>query len=122
MIQRTSALARGVAVAAALTLGACSGTAPVSVDFDGRADRSRAIEGGTEFVIQLQSIGPGEYVSPPAISSDAVRFLDVSQAAAAVPAGATQRFRFFAQGRGLAVISFTHTGSNPVIADTITVF
>ncbi len=76
---------------------------------------------GQTFAIVLQTIGPGEYASPPAMSSDAVRFLDVSQAALSVPAGPTQKFRFLAANAGQAVIVFQNTGLSRTVTDTILV-
>lgn len=84
-------------------------------------DAPFTFSGGTAFTIILQTVGPGAYESPPTISSGAVRFLDVSQAAVAVPAGPTQRFRFQAVSPGRAIIAFHHSGSNPVVTDTIIV-
>ncbi len=87
----------------------------------GPAKGSFAVSRGSDFTLVLQTVGPGEYASPPAVSSGSVHFLGVSQAAATVPAGPTQEFRFHAASVGQAVIVFQHTGSNPPIADPILV-
>ena len=60
-------------------------------------------------------------MSPPLVSSGAVRFLDVRLVTPSVPAGPTQQFRFEAVGRGVAVIIFHHTAQNPTIEDTVNV-
>ena len=76
---------------------------------------------GTEFTIRLQTVGAGEFASPPAISSDAVRFLDVRQADFNVPGGPTQDFRFRAVAPGTVTIEFVHTGSSRRVVDTVEV-
>ena len=108
-----------VAVALAAALAACGSGGVRTVTEP--ANASVEVSRGTEFVVVLQTIGPGEYQSPPSISSDAVRFLDVRQADLEVPAGPTQRFRFSAAARGVAVILFQHTGSNANVVDTVLV-
>jgi hypothetical protein len=76
---------------------------------------------GEELSITLQTIGPGEYQSPPAVSSSAVRFLDVAYVSPSVPAGPTQRFRFKAEAPGHAIVTFRHSGSTPMVSDTVEV-
>jgi hypothetical protein len=49
---------------------------------------------GAQVRMKLQSIGPGEYASPPAGSSSVVQFLDVRLVTPHVPAGVTQEFGF----------------------------
>jgi hypothetical protein len=82
---------------------------------------STAMSRGTTFSVVLQTIGPGEYASPPAISSDAVRFIGVSEDGPSVPAGPTQTFRFVAANAGQAVIVFQNTGFSRTVTDTIVV-
>jgi hypothetical protein len=55
------------------------------------------------------------------VSSGVVQFLDVSEVGPFVPAGPTQRFRFYATTRGQAVIVFQHTGNDPQVKDTVDV-
>ena len=98
---------------------ACSAQNPVGVD-DGTSQRLDASV-GAEIIVTLQTIGPGEFASPPVISSNNVRFVDVSQADVAVPAGPTQRFRFKAVAPGRAVITLRHTFQNRVVEDTVDV-
>jgi len=77
---------------------------------------------GQELDITLQTIGPGRYDSLPAISSPAIRFLDMSFVGPAVPAGPTQLFRFKAEARGQAVVSFYQsTVGYPIVIDTVEV-
>ena len=94
---------------------------------NGIPSRTLSLKVGEALELTLQSIGPGEYASPPAISSTSLRFLDVSLVTPAVPAGVTQKFRFRGQAAGRAVIAFEHTGqsSDPgaglTIQDTVQV-
>lgn len=76
---------------------------------------------GDRIEITLQTIGPGEYASPPAISSPAVTFLDVIGCGDPIPAGPTQCFRFRAAQPGLAIVTFTHTERNAPVQDTVDV-
>jgi len=109
-----------VPLLAVLTVVGCRGN-PVAVSIVGSTSQSLTVPTGKQFTVTLQTIGPGEYSSPPAVSSAAVRFLDVAQASFAVPAGPTQRFRFEAASRGKAVIVFQHTGNNRTVEDTVDV-
>lgn len=72
-----------------------------------------------EVQLRLQSIGPGEYVSPPQLSSAAVRFVGASLTGPAVPAGVTQLFSFIGAAPGTAIVTFVHTGTSGTIVDTI---
>ena len=101
----------------ALRLAGCS---QGPLEANGSPSHTISIKAGRELELTLQTIGPGEYVSPPLVSSAAVRFLDVRQGTP-VPAGATQRFRFEAVAPGVAVIVFHHNLQGPTIEDTINV-
>lgn len=74
-----------------------------------------------EVQIRLQSIGAGEYVAPPQLSSAAVRFVGASLTGPSVPAGVTQLFSFAGVAPGTAVVTFVHTGSSATVVDTILV-
>jgi hypothetical protein len=87
----------------------------------GSVNQRLVLPAGRPFSITLQTIGPGAYASPPAVSSSAVRFLDVGQASIRVPAGPTQVFRFKAVKPGWAVIVFRHDASNKMVEDTVVV-
>ena len=102
----------------ALVLTGC-GQDPLEAN--GAPSHTLSITAGRELEVTLQTIGPGEYASPPVVSSTGVRFLGVRVVTPAVPAGPTQRFRFEAVGPGVAVIVFHHTGQSPTIEDTIIV-
>lgn len=97
----------------------CHGDSIVSLD---ATERNRRISAnvGERIDITLQSVGPGEYVSPPASSSSSVLFVDVASCGN-LPAGVTQCFHFRAASPGQAVLTFTHTGSNPTVQDTVDV-
>jgi hypothetical protein len=107
---------RFIAVAGVL-LTACR-ESPLSISATGNSSLSVSL--GNELNITLQNIGPGEFQSPPEVSSPAVRFLDVSDVGFP-PAGPTQRFRFKAVARGQAIISFHHTGNMATVEDTVVV-
>jgi hypothetical protein len=124
MIKRVSfltAIARVIPILTILTVSACGGTNPVSASIKGSNSQSLTVPAGTQFSVTLQTIGPGEYGSPPTVSSEAVHFLDVSLVSPYVPAGPTQRFRFDATTRGKAIIAFQHTGNNRTVEDTVDV-
>jgi hypothetical protein len=106
-----------VAVLAVMTLS-CRPDSVVSIT--DTASRTVTVSVGQTLEITLQTVGPGEYQSPPTISSDIVRFVDVTLVDP-VPAGATQRFRFATTARGTAVISFRHSGMSPAVDDTVVV-
>lgn len=103
---------------AVIGMAACRADA---ITFVGRGNRSFVVAKGADFTIVLQTIGPGEYGSPPTVSSTSVRFIDVSQATVEVPAGPTQQFRFQAVSSGQAVIGFQHSGFDPPVSDTVVV-
>ena len=90
------------------------------LEANGIPSHTFSITAGRELDLTLQTIGPGEYASPPQVSSGVVRFLDVRPVSPPVPAGATQQFRFATAGRGVAVIVF-HTAQGPTIEDTVDV-
>jgi hypothetical protein len=103
---------------ALLTLAACGQDTPTSVN--GVPARVLAARLGQAVDIQLQTIGPGEYRTPPTVSAPTVQFVSVALVAPAVPAGVTQRFRFQAVAPGRAVITFQHTVGTELV-DTIDV-
>jgi hypothetical protein len=105
-------------ISAALLLVACG---PEALSQNGVPGQTLSINVGQTLDLKLQTIGSGEYASPPEISSDAIRFVGVSLLGPAVPAGPIQQFRFQAMARGLAVIAFRHTGQNPMVKDTVEV-
>jgi hypothetical protein len=100
-------------------LAACSADQVLSVN--GITTRTMSVRIGQALDITLQTIGPGQYVSPPSVSSGSLRFLDAAFVGPFVPAGPTQRFRFEAVAPGQTVITFSHTGWNPAVQDTVNV-
>ena len=102
----------------ALALSSCG---EGSLEANGLPSHSISIKAGQTLELTLQTIGPGEYASPPSVSSPAVRWRDVHLVAPAVPAGPTQRFRFEAVAPGRAVIAFHHTVQGTTIEDTVDV-
>jgi hypothetical protein len=106
---------RGLLVA--LGLAAC-GQGPLEAY--GSPSSTFSIKAGRELELTLGTVGPGEYESPPAVSSAVVQFLDV-RSGSPVPAGARQQFRFEAVRPGVAVIVFHHTEQGPTIEDTVEV-
>ena len=106
-------------ILATLLFAGCGSETPT--DPTGRSGRAFTVQAGQELEIRLQSIGPGEYRSPPSVSSSAIRFRDVSLAAPHVPAGVTQLFRFQAVGAGRAIVVFRHSEQSPTMIDTVDV-
>jgi hypothetical protein len=102
----------------ALGLVAC-GQGPLEAY--GSPSSAFSIKAGRELELTLGTVGPGEYESPPAVSSAAVRFLDVRLVTPPVPAGVRQQFRFEAVRPGVAVIVFHHTAQGTTIKDTVEV-
>jgi len=107
-----------VVVATTLLLLACAGEPLSQTEVSGERF---AVSVGQTLSLKLQTIGPGEYASPPEISSAAIRFVAMSYVGPAVPAGPTQEFRFRAVAHGLALISFRHTGMGRMVQDTVDV-
>jgi hypothetical protein len=101
----------------AFVLAGC-GQGPLETN--GLPSRTVSIKAGRQLELTLQTIGPGEYVSPPRVSSAAIRFLEVRQGTP-VPAGVTQIFRFEAVSPGVAIIVFQHKLQGPTIEDTVNV-
>ena len=111
-----TALAAACGTAAAL---ACQDAAAILEPGD--ASHHLTVRVGQLVEIVLQTIGPGDYASPPRITPALLDFLAVGPDGYPNPGGPRQRFRFRAVAPGEAVIVFTHTGSNPAVQDTITV-
>src|SRR5438067_8269529 len=91
-----------------LSVGCRANPVAPTVSIVSKTSQSISLHVGDELTVTLQGIGPGEYLSPPSVSSPAVRFLDVSQASVVVPAGPTEIFRFQAVAKGQAIVVFRH--------------
>src|SRR6266849_893637 len=107
----------GLVMGTGLRSEACSN--PLEVHGD--PSRTLSLLLGQEVDVKLQTVGPGEYSSPPTVSSSAVRFLGASFVVQYVPSGPTQVFRFMAVAPGQAIVVFHHTGANPEVDDTMNV-
>lgn len=102
-----------------ITLGLLGcGEGPLEVN--GSPSQTFSLRAGRELEVTLRTVGPGQYASPPLVSTEVVRFLDM-QFVNPVPAGPTQRFRFEAVRAGVAIIVFHHTAEAPTIEDTVIV-
>ena len=91
----------------------------------GTKSQTVVAEVGDEVQITLGNTGPGEYVSPPQISSAVLTFLSVDVVPPYTPAGPNQRFRFKAIARGQAIVSFRRflndSPLGPSVDDTVKV-
>jgi hypothetical protein len=79
---------------------------------------------GERVDVTLGNVGPAEWDSPPSISSDVLTFLGVDYPLPHTPGGVTQRFRFKAETRGVAMVIFRKTydsGLVGFVVDTIMV-
>jgi hypothetical protein len=108
-----------ILILAAVLLAGCGTETPT--DPTGSSGRTFTVQAGQNLEIRLQSIGPGEYRSPPSISSGAIEFRGVSLAAPHVPAGVTQLFHFQAITPGRAIVVFRHSEQAPTVIDTVDV-
>src|SRR6476660_3205309 len=113
-----------LSAALAIVVAGCGADHIVSVSSGLVSQRVNARTGDL-IDIRLWGGALGTYASPPAISTPAVEFVDVSietgSGGTINPGGPTQRFRFRAITAGLAVVTFTPLQSAPVVADTIIV-
>ena len=91
----------------------------------GTTSQTIVAELGDEVQITLGNVGPGEYVSPPQISSTVLTFLSVDVVPPFTPAGPNQRFRFKTNARGQAIVSFRRflndSQLGPSVDDTVKV-
>ena len=93
---------------------------PLAVD--GAPSKTMRVALGQELQITLVTVGPGHYDSLPLISSQALRYLDMTYVEPFTPGGPRQLYRFETVGRGEAVIRFQHTADNPDVSDTVEVY
>jgi hypothetical protein len=108
----------GVAVLVASGAIGCGGVTTLE---PGDATHHITVSLGQSVDIVLQTIGPGEYASPPRISPALLVFVGVSEDGPPNPGGPRQRFQFRATAPGDAVITFTQTFNNSVVHDTVSV-
>jgi len=76
---------------------------------------------GEELDLTLQTVGPGEYQSPPRVSSSSLQFLDAAPITPTSRWGIAQVFRFKGAIPGQAIVVIHHSGKSPVISDTVNV-
>lgn len=103
----------------ALLAGCGSSTSPLETY--GSPSTSMSIVVGQELRVTMRTIGPGEYVSPPALTGAAALFRGVALADAQVPAGVTQVFTFRGVSAGQTLVVFHNTGVQADVIDTIVV-
>ncbi len=108
-----------VRLSAALALVAIFGCGSGPFEAYAAPDHAISIKVGRELDLTIRSVGPGEYASPPTISSAAIRFIDVTSVTPPVPAGDTQLFRFEAMQPGDAVITFVQSSGGLTVQDTV---
>jgi hypothetical protein len=120
-VERSRALRYLASIIVIAFVVACGSDNPVGISIRGSTSRTFTVPAGFQFSVTLQTIGPGEYSSPPALSSSAVQFRDMAGVCPCVPAGPTQRFRFLAVASGSTIVRFTHTDRNPTVEDTVLV-
>ena len=108
----------------ALAASACGSDHIVSVDVGAGSHRVTARMGDL-VDIRLFAGALGIYASPPAISAPVVVFVGVSLDSESTgiisPGGPTQRFRFRAESRGTAIVTFSPEQNAPIVKDTIVV-
>ena len=94
-------------------LDACVGKGPLEVY--GQPPGAWSIAVGQDLEINMGTVGPGEFVSPPMLAGSSVIFVDVTSGPV-VPAGARQVFHFKGVLPGPTIIRFHNTGSDPAFA------
>ena len=106
-------------LACVLSLPVACATEPLAVR--GSQGQMLNLAVGQELDVTLQTVGPGQYLSPPFVSSASLRFVDVAFVGPYVPAGPTQRFRFEGAAPVQVIVVFQHSGNDPTITDTVDV-
>jgi hypothetical protein len=100
---------------------ACGSNSVSPLEVIGAPPRTFTIAVGQQVDIQMGSVGPGEYVSPPTLMGSAIDFLGVSLATIQVPAGETQLFHFKGVAPGQAIVRFHNTNQSADVSDTVVV-
>ena len=116
---RSVVLVRVFLAAAAISTISCS--AVTATLEPGDASHRLTVQRGQRVDIVLQTIGSGEYDTPPQIVPAILDFLGVAEDGPPNPGGLRQRFSFRASARGDATVTFTHTETNSRVQDTVTV-
>ena len=97
-------LRRASMVLGAVACAACGDNFITTVNGSPRS-QTISIEIGRELDIMLGIVG-GQFEDPPHVSSDAVRYIDVSAVPPYSPGGPNLRFRFVGIARGTAIVTF----------------
>lgn len=79
------------------------------------------IDVGEELDLTLLTVGAGQYMAPPSISSGALRFLDAQIVRRRLTSGSEQLFRFQARSPGIVMVTIQHSGASPTIRDTVVI-
>lgn len=113
-----------LSVIGSLLVAGCNSATPFEVS--GVPARSFSLSIGGEIGIQMATVGPGEYVSPPTLTGSALQFLEVTPASGTVvPSGVQQVFHFKGVAVGQTIIVFHHTNPSgtvhPDVIDTVNV-
>jgi hypothetical protein len=96
------------ALVTAFFVWACS-SSKNSLGVYGQPPGTFVIAVGQEIDIQMGTVGPGEYVSPPALMGSAILFVGESSPSVVVPSGAQQIFHFKGVASGQTIILFHNT-------------
>ena len=102
-----------LALATLFLLGACVGKGPLEVY--GQPPGTWAIAVGQDLEVNMGTVGPGEFLSPPMLAGSSVIFTGVSQGPI-VPAGARQVFHFKGVLPGTTIIRFQNRFTDPAFA------
>ena len=106
---------------AVVLCASCGSDSRGPLELLGAPPRTMSVAVNQELRIKLQTIGPGQYVSPPTLAGSALLFLGADVVGPYVPGGPTQEFRFKAVTRGQTIIEFHHTQYGPAVSDTVIV-
>jgi hypothetical protein len=112
-----------ISVTGSMLAAACSSQTPFEVS--GVPPSSFALAVGREIAIQMGTVGPGEYVSPPTLIGSSLQFLGVTTPSFVPPSGVQQVFHFKGVTAGQTVIVFHNTNPSgifhPDVIDTVNV-
>ena len=120
-----------VALVAASLVQACHSSSPLGIygtplEVYGAPAGTFSIAVGQELVIQMGTVGPGEYGSPPTLNGSTIAFLgETSPPGVPVPSGVRQIFHFMGVAGGRTIITFQNTDPDktrhPDVSDTVVV-
>jgi hypothetical protein len=111
-----------LALLAAFVIAACHGPSPFEVYGPTTATFSIAI--GQDIDIHMQTVGPGDFGSPPTLSGSAIEFLGVGPGPGTNdPGGIVQVFHFKGVVSGRTIVTFQRVNQDMSgnVVDTVTV-